>query len=154
MCKDNTITTSWSWLGVITAAPFLVGGLIAESLGADLTWGQIVIIPFILTYFLNEKWLYCFSDSGFFVRSFHCKHTVSAEEIKQIDVLKTKSGTWIVIELNGAPAITSALGRRDIISYCLRNYRKSYLIQLQWGEREQSLKLLRSCYPDQIVIFD
>lgn len=149
MCKDNTITTSWSWLGAIAAAPFLVGGLIAESLGADLTWGQIVIIPFILTYFLNEKWLYCFSDLGFFVRS-----TVSAEEIKQIDVLKTKSGTWIVIELNGAPAITSALGRRDIISYCLRNYRKSYLIQLQRGEREQSLKLLRSCYPQKIIIFD
>lgn len=132
MCKDNTITTSWSWLGVIAAAIF-VGGVIAESLGADLTGGQIAIIPGILVFFLNEKWLYCFSDSGFFVQRFHFKHTVSAEEIKQIDVLKTKSGTWIVIELNGAPAITSALGRRDIISYCLRNYRKSYLIQLQWG---------------------
>ena len=142
MCKDNTITTSWSWLGLYAVAPFVIGGLIAESLGS------------VLLFFLNEKWLYCFSDFGFFVQRFHCKHTVSAEEIKQIDVLKTKSGTWIVIELNGAPAITSALGRRDIISYCLRNYRKSYLIQLQWGEREQSLKLLRSCYPDQIVIFD
>lgn len=154
MCKDNTITTSWSWLGLYAVAPFVIGGLIAESLGSDLTSGQVMIVPCILLFFLNEKWLYCFSDFGFFVQRFHCKHTVSAEEIKQIDVLKTKSGTWIVIELNGAPAITSALGRRDIIYYCLRNYRKSYLIQLQWGEREQSLKLLRSCYPDQIVIFD
>lgn len=57
MCKDNTITTSWSWAGAVAAAFFVIGGFLATSLGIRLTWGEIILIPFILTFFSEQEML-------------------------------------------------------------------------------------------------
>ena len=146
MCKDNTITASWSWISAFFVGLFVLGGIIATSLGADLTWGEIIIFPFLLTFWLNKKSSYRFEDSVFTVRRMVCNHTISAEEINQIEVMGTKSGTWIVVELIGAPTIACKASRMEIIIYCLRNYRKSFLIPLQWGERDNALEILRKYF--------
>ena len=152
MCKDDSITTSWSWVSVFVFAIFAAGAIIATSLGIHLTWGEIVIIPFILSFFLNKKCYYCFTDSGFTVQWLFFKRTISADKIKQIDFFGTKSGTWIVIELIGAPSIDPRTSRKAIISYCLRHYRKSFLLGLQWGERDKALILLRRCFPNKSMM--
>ena len=152
MCKDNTIITSWSGINVYISGFLLIGGIIASLLGADLTWGEITIIPFILSFFLNKQRYYCFEDSGFTVQWMVLKHTVSAEKIKQIDVFATKSGTWIVIELNGAPPIPETVSRAAVLSYSVLNRKESFLLPLQWGERDKALKILRSCCPQKIII--
>lgn len=152
MCKDNTIITSWSEIGAVISGFFLIGGIIASLLGAHLTWGEITIIPFVVTFFLNGKRYYCFADSALTVRSRFRKKTVPVEEIKQIDIFGTKSGTWIVVELNGAPAIAPKASRKEIFSYYLQNRRKSFLIPLQWGERDKALEILRKCCPHKMVM--
>ena len=152
MCKDNTIATSWSGIGAIIGILIIGGGIIATMLGAHLTWGEIIIIPFILTFFLNKKHKYCFTDFGFTRQWMIRKHTVSAEQIKQVDVLATKSGTWIVIELHGAPTIPPKVSRATILSYSVLNRKKSFLLPLQWGERDKALEILRNCYPQKIII--
>lgn len=152
MCKDNTIATSWSGIGAIISILIIGGGIIATMLGAHLTWGEIIIIPFILTFFLNKKHRYCFTDFGFTMQWMIRKHTVSAEQIKQVDVLATKSGTWIVIELHGAPTIPPKVSRATILSYSVLNRKKSFLLPLQWGERDKALEILRNCYPQKIII--
>lgn len=152
MCKDNTIITSWSGINVFISGFLIIGGIIASSLGADLTWGEITIIPFILSFFLNKKRYYCFADSGFTVQRMVLKHTVSAEKIKQIDVFATKSGTWIVIELNGAPPFPPKVSRATILSYFMQNRKESFLLPLQWGERDKALEILRICCPQNIII--
>lgn len=146
MCKDNTIITSWSWLGAIVGIPIIFGGIVATMFGADLTWGEIMITPFILFFFLKKQCC-SFSDSGFTVQWFLFKHTVSADKIKQIDFFETKSGTWIVIELVGAPPVDPMASRSAIISYYLRHLRKCYLLQLQFGERDKAFALLHECFP-------
>lgn len=152
MCKDNSITSSLSWVSAFVVATFLLGGFIASSLGADLTWGEVVIIPFIMTFFLNKPRCYRFTDSGFTVKRIFREHFISAETIRQIDVFSTKSGTWIVVELFGSPTITLAASRLEILSYCLQHPRKSYLIALKHGECDKALKLLQKYFPQKVHI--
>ena len=152
MCKDNTIVISWSWIGAIIGLIFLGGGIIATWFGIHLTWGQIVFLPFILTFFANHKHRYTFTDSGFTEEWMIRRRTVSVREIKQVNILSTKSGTWIVIELYEAPPLPRKGDPVAIFSYCLRNRRKSFLLPLRWGEREKALEILRGCYPQKIVI--
>lgn len=152
MCKGNTIITSWSWIGPYIAGPFIVAGIIATSFGLKLTWGDIVFVPFILTFFLNKKRHYCFEDSGFTMNWLICKQVIPIERIKRIDVLGTKLGTWIVVELNDAPDYTLSADCADILVYYLRHYRKSYLIPLQWGEHDKAVAMLRKYFPQEIII--
>lgn len=152
MCKGNTIITSWSRVNAFICIFLIAGGIIATFLGADLTWGEIVIIPFVLSFLLNKKCYFCFTGSGFTVQWLFRKHTVSEEEIKQIDVFGTKSGTWIVVELNGASTISPRISRTEILIYCLRHLCKSFLIPLQWGQRDKALEILRMYYPHKIVM--
>lgn len=152
MCEDNSITTSLSRFSVVVVAPFILGGFIASSLGAELSWGEVVIIPFILTFFLNKPHRYCFADSGFTVKWIICKHFIPTETIKQIDVFGTKSGTWIVVELNGTPAIALDASRLEILSYCLQHQRKSFLILLKHGEYDKALELLQKYFPQKVHI--
>lgn len=152
MCKDNSITSSLSRVGAFVVATFILGGFIASSLGADLTWGEVVIIPFILTFFLNKPCHYCFADSGFSVKWILRKRFISAETIRQIDVFGSKSGTWIVVELYGTPAIALAASRLEILSYCLQHQRKSFLILLKHGECDKALELLQKYFPQKVHI--
>lgn len=152
MCKDNTITTSWSEIGAIIGFLIIGCGIIVTMVGVRLTWGEVIIIPFILTFFLNKKRVYCFSGSGFTMQWMFHKHTVLAEEIKQVLVHTTKSGTWIVIKLNGAPSVPSKVSRVTLLSYSVRNRKESFLLPLQWGERDKALEILRVCCPQKIKI--
>lgn len=152
MCKGNTISTSWSRIADLVLVLFVIGGFIATWLGARPTWGEVMIIPFILGYILSTNWNFSFLDSGFTLKRRFLKQSISAEQIKQIDVFGTKSGTWIVIEINGAPDISPIVSRKAIMTYYLKNYRKSFLIPLQFGERDKALEILRSCYPQKVVI--
>lgn len=153
MCKGNTIITSWSWIGVFISVPIVAIGILAAYLGADLTWGAILIIPFVITFFLNTKHEYSFSETGFALerKRLLSKHTVLTGEIRQIEVFATKTGTWIMIEKTGAPDVPPYANRRKLLLYHLKNRRKSYLIPLEWGERDRALAILRAFYPDKIV---
>lgn len=152
MCKDNTITTSWSWIGAIISIFIISGGIFATMVGTHLTWGEIVIIPFILTFFTNRKHCYCFTDSGFTLQRMIRNHIVPVEQIKQVHVVSTKSGTWIIIELNGAPPIPTKINRATILTYSIHNRKEIFLLPLQWGERDKALEILRICYPQKIII--
>lgn len=152
MCKENTITTSWAWLGAIVGLMIIGCGIIASSLGAQLTWGEIIIVPFVLTFFLNRKCRYCFTNSGFTIQWMICKHTVLAEDIKQVNFVATKSGTWIVVELMDASAFPPEVSRIAVITYFIKNHRKCCLLPLQWGERDNALEIFRICCPQKIVI--
>ena len=146
MCKDNTIITSWSWVGPYILGLCVVGGYIATLLGAKLTWGSVMLFPAVLTLFLNKKCHFRFVDSELTVNWLFFKHVIPFESIKCINVLDTRLGTWIVVELNDAPDLTLSPDCTKILIYCLMYYRKSYLIPLQWGERDQALDLLkRNC---------
>lgn len=152
MCKDNTITISWAWIGSIVSLMIIGCGIIASSLGARLTWGEIIIIPFGLTFFANKKCCYCFTDSGFTIQWMFIKHTVLAENIKQVNVVATKSGTWIIIELMGAPSFFPKASRIAAIAYSINNYRKCCFLPLRWGERENALEIFRIYCQQKIVI--
>lgn len=152
MCKGNTIATSWSWIGAIVSIFIISGGIIVSTFGVHLTWGEIMIIPFVLSFFLNKKHHYCFTDSGFTVHWMICKQIVSAAQIKQVDVFTVKSGTWIVIELNGAPPIPPRVSRTSLLSYYIQNRKESFLLPLQWGERDKALEILRICCSRKIMI--
>ena len=154
MCKGNKIITSWSWIGACISIPIVVAGFLASYFGAELTWGEFVIIPFIVTAILNIRHEYSFSEKNFAIerKRLLSKHIVPAEEIQQIEVFTTKSGTWIVIKKAGAPDILPYADRKDLLLYRLKNRRTSYLIPLQWGERDKALAILREFYSDKIVI--
>ena len=152
MCKGNTIEISWSWIGAIASILMIGGGIIATMLGAHLTWGEIIILPFLVTFFLNRKHRYRFTDSGFTMQWMIRKRIISAEQIKQIDVLTTKSGTWIIIELHDAPPLPSQASRAALFYYSVRHRKESFLLPLQWGERDQALDIIRVCCPEKIKI--
>ena len=152
MCKGNTIITSWSWVAAWIALIFLTVGILATGAGAQLTWGEIIFIPFVFGLFLNKKHYYFFSDSGFTVKYLFSKTNVTKEKIQQVDAFETKSGTWIVIKLHGAPEIASWAGRKELIGYYLRNRKNCFLIQLRWGERDKAMEILRESFPDKIMV--
>ena len=151
MCKDNTIIVSWSWVGVLVGMFFIAAGVIATRAGVTLTWGEIIIIPFVLTFFLNKKRHYSFTESGSTVKWILCKRTILEEDIQQIDVFETKSGTWIVVALKDAQDIVSWAGRKELLIHYLQNRGRCFLIPLQWGERDKALHILRECYPTKII---
>lgn len=152
MCKENTISTTWSSLGAVFIFIALASGIIASNFVEHLTWGEITLVPFILSFFLNSKQDYCFSDSGFTFKWMFRKKKVTVEQIKQADVVSTRSGTWIVIELNGAPPVPIEKTRVTLLLYAIKNQNSSFLLPLQWGERDKALEILRICCSQKIMI--
>lgn len=152
MCKENTISTTWSWISAIFSIFILATGIIVSTFVEPLTWGEITIIPFIWSFFLNSKQHYCFTDSGFTFKWIIRKNMVPVERIKQVDVFSTKSGTWIVIELNDAPPIPPKITCATLLFYAIKNRKDSFLLPLQWGERDKALEILRICCPQKIII--
>ena len=152
MCKENTISITWLWLAAIFILSILVAGIFVSTFIVALTWGEIMIVPFVLSFFLNSKQYYCFNDSGFTFKWLIRRKIVPVEQIKQVDVFSTKSGTWIVIELNEAPPISSPITRKTLLLYAMKNRKHSFLLPLQWGERDKVLKILRVCCPQKIIV--
>ena len=152
MCKDNIIITSFAWISPYIVAIFIACGIVATSLGVSLTWGDIVFIPFILTFFLNKKCRYYFEDSKLTVKWLFLKRVIPVESIKQIEVLGTKLGTWIVVKLNESPDYPLLGDCTQVLVYCLRYYRKSFLIPLQRGECDKAVEILQKCFPQEIIM--
>ena len=149
MCKGNTIITSWSKLGACIAFPVII---ILILVCKDWTWGEISLIPFIILFILNGKHCFYFTDSGFTTRWEIFKRMIPKEDIQQIDVYATKSGTWILIRLHGTQEITAGASRMELFFYYLRNLRKSFLIPLEWGERDKAVELLCQSFPHKVVM--